>query len=333
VKATGVGSLPGDDIDSALALVFRELADFPHLPELPSRGPGADMIGRTASTLVDLHVDLQPSGWRLVPRGGLDERRAQQLLERDLDALIPVAATHDGPLKVQLAGPWTMAAALQTEHGPALADPGAVRDLAASLAEAVREHLTEVRRRAPHAELTLQLDEPSLPAVVAGAVPTTSGLSRVRAVPPADAQAVLQDVVAAAGVPVVVHCCAADVPVDLFSAAGVAGVSLDLATARLDRDVLGAAMERGLELWAGVVPAFGPGAPPTAREVVAPVRRLFTDLGFGPDVLLGQVVLTPACGLAGASQGWAATALRLVRQAANVLHDAPDTAGPRGARA
>src|SRR5439155_3884144 len=110
VRATGIGSLPGEDVDAALALVFTELPDLPHLPELPARGPGADMVGRAAAALVDLHVDLQPSGWRLVPRAGQDERRAVELLERDLDALVPVAPGHDGPFKVQLAGPWTLAA-------------------------------------------------------------------------------------------------------------------------------------------------------------------------------------------------------------------------------
>jgi methionine synthase II (cobalamin-independent) len=323
VRATGIGSLPGDDIDAGIALVFTELPDFPHLPELPARGPGADMIGRTAAALVDLYVDLQPSGWRLVPRPGMDLRRARQLLERDLDALVPVAATHDGPLKVQLAGPWTLAAALQTERGPALADPGAVRDLMASHAEAVSAHLDEVRRRAPQAQLTLQLDEPSLPAVLAGSVPTSSGLSRVRAVPAADAEQALREAVTAAAVPVVVHCCAADVPLTLFAGSGVAAVSLDLAVARIDRDELGAAVERGFVLWAGVVPALGPGVAPSVREVVEPVRRLWGELGFAAELMAEHVTLTPACGLAGASVGWATTAMRLVRQAAKVLAEEP----------
>jgi methionine synthase II (cobalamin-independent) len=328
VRATGIGSLPGDDIDAATGLVFTELPDFPHLPELPARGPGADLVGRTAAALVDLYVDLQPSGWRLVARPGLDVRRAAEMLDRDLDALVPVAATHDGPLKVQLAGPWTLAASLQTEHGPALADAGAVRDIIASLAEAARVHLAEVLRRVPHAQLTLQLDEPSLPAVLAGVVPTSSGLSRVRAVPAVDAEQALREVVTAAGVPVVVHCCARDVPVHLLHASGAAAVSVDLAAARVDRDVLGAAIEAGLHLWAGVVPSTGPGAAPSPRQVVEPVRRLFRDLALGPETLIEQVVLTPACGLAGASQGWATTALRLVRQAAKVLDDAPEVTRP-----
>ena len=321
--ATGIGSLPGDDIDAALALVFSELPDFPHLPELPARGPGADMVGRAAGTLVDLHVDLQPSGWRLVSRPGMDVRRSREMLERDLDALVPVAATHDGPLKVQLAGPWTLAAALQTERGPVLADNGAVRDLAESFAEGARRHLDDVRRRAPRAQLTLQLDEPSLPAVLEGSVPTSSGLSRVRPVPVPDAEAVLRSVIELAAVPVAVHCCATEVPIELLRRAGATAVSLDLAAAQLDLDVVGAAMEAGLHLWAGVVPALGPGVPPSPRDAAEPVRRLFRDLGLSAELMLDQVAVTPACGLAGASPGWARTAMQVVRQVARVLADEP----------
>ena len=56
--ATGIGSLPGTDIAEAQRVVLGELPDLPHLPELPDRGPGADMIGRSAALLVDLPVEL-----------------------------------------------------------------------------------------------------------------------------------------------------------------------------------------------------------------------------------------------------------------------------------
>ena len=55
------------------------------------------MIGRTAALLVDLAVDLTPAGWRLVPRPGLDLRRAREFLARDLDALHEAAAAGPGP--------------------------------------------------------------------------------------------------------------------------------------------------------------------------------------------------------------------------------------------
>ncbi len=56
--------------------------------------------------------------------------------ERDLDALEAAAGDYVGPLKLQVAGPWTLAASLELTRGDkALADPGAVRDIAESLAD------------------------------------------------------------------------------------------------------------------------------------------------------------------------------------------------------
>ncbi len=90
--ATGLGSLPGTDPAEAARLVLGELPDLPFLPELPGRGAVADLTGRTCALLVDLPVDLQPGGWRLVERPGRDQRRAEDALARDLDALEEAAA-------------------------------------------------------------------------------------------------------------------------------------------------------------------------------------------------------------------------------------------------
>jgi methionine synthase II (cobalamin-independent) len=325
--ATGVGSLPDLDIDRAVALVFDSLPDLPHLPELPARGAGSDMIGRTAAALVELHVDLQPAGWRLVSRPGLDERAAAATLEGDLDALLPMA-DFDGTLKVQLAGPWTLVAQLELPRGgKVLADRGATRDVVAALAETARVHLADVRRRVPAATLMLQLDEPSLPMVLAGVVPTESGFGQLPARETPDLVAGLAATVAAADVPVIVHCCAAEPPFAIAQQAGATAVSFDLAAAaaQLDLDQVGEAVERGMALWLGVVPAVGPGAPPTVRDVLSPVRQLWSRLGFEPERLIDTVTLTPACGLAGASVGWARSALRLVVQSARALSEAPET--------
>src|SRR3954449_3263097 len=224
--ATGVGSMPGEDIDAVLGTVADALPDLPHLPELPARGAGSDMIGRVAAQLVDLHVDLQPAGWRLVQRAGLDETRARDRLDRDLDALVPALPGYDGDFKVQLTGPWTLAATLElTRGGKAVADRGASRDLAASLAEAARQHLAAAARRLPAARLILQLDEPALPAVLAGSVPTESGFGRVAAVEPQTVREHLAAVVAAVDVPVVVHCCAGSPPIRLLADSGAAAAS------------------------------------------------------------------------------------------------------------
>lgn len=325
--ATGLGSLPGDDIDGATALVFNEIPDLPHVPELPIRGPGSDMIGRTATQLVDLPVDLQPSGWRLVGRPGIDVRRGRDLLETDLDALVPVAGPgYDGRLKVQLVGPWTLAAHVELPRGGALlADPGAVHDLGESLGETIRAHLDAVRRRVPGAQLVFQLDEPSLPAVMAGRIRTASGFATVRVPEPAAVESALRLAIAAAGdVPVVVHCCADEAPIRLLRDAGAAAVSVDVSSMTPDRDALGELVEAGVAVWLGVVPATGPGVAPTPRSVADPVRRLWHELGFDAGLLPDSVALTPACGLANASTGWVHSAYRVLRQAARALTEAPE---------
>ena len=213
-SASGAGSMPGTDPLAAVRAVLDELPDLPYLPELPARGPGADLIGRTAALLTELPVETTPAGWRLAARPGRDQRRARALLDQDLDTLEEAAAGYRGPLKIQACGPLTLAASLELPSSleVALADPGAVADLTQSLAEGIRAHAGEVRKRVPGATLLLQCDEPRLPAVLDGAIPTASGLRRVAAVEPGPAADSLRAVLAASGAYRVVHCCAARPP-------------------------------------------------------------------------------------------------------------------------
>jgi methionine synthase II (cobalamin-independent) len=328
--ATGIGSLPGDDVREAVRVVLGELPDLPHLPELPARGPGADLIGRGAALLVDLSVDLQPAGWRLVERPGADERRARALLAEDLDAAEEFAEQHHGPFKVQVVGPWTLSAGLELARGErALHDPGAVRDIIASLAEGIAAHLAVVRKRLPFAQVLLQLDEPSLPAVLQGRVPTQSGYGTLRAVEPQVVQDGLRSVLDAANgaATTIVHCCAGDVPVGLLRNAGAAAISLDLTAVGTSRDdSLGEGIEAGLGLLAGVVPATDVELSDPAT-MVRPVRQLWQRLSLPPESIGDVVVVTPTCGLAGASPAYARAAMAQCREGARTLVDDPEGAG------
>lgn len=324
--ATGVGSMPGGDAREAVRTVTGSFEDFPHLPELPARGPGADMIGRTAGMLVELYARVEPSGWRLGDRPGRDTRRARSWLGEDLDALEEFAQGHEGLLKVQAVGPWTLAAALELKNGEAaLSDPGACRDLAGSLAEGLRLHLAEVRRRLPGAQLVLQLDEPSLTAVLRGHVRTASGYRTHRAVDRQVVEGTLREVLGVHGEgPVVVHSCAPDVPFALLRRAGAAAVSFDfsLLTER-DDDAIGEAVEAGTRLFAGVVAGVdGPLSDPAGS--VRGVRTLWRRLGLPPGLLAEAVTLTPSCGLAGASPAYARQALAHCVRAARSLADNPE---------
>jgi hypothetical protein len=324
--ATGIGSLPGGDVREAAKTVTGSFEDFPHLPELPARGPGADMIGRTAGMLVELYARVEPSGWRLGDRPGRDTGRARSWLGEDLDALEEFTQGYQGQLKVQAVGPWTLAAALELRNGEAaLSDPGACRDLAGSLAEGLRLHLAEVRRRVPGADLVLQLDEPSLTAVLRGHVRSASGYRAHRAVDRQIVEATLRDVAGAHGDgPVVVHSCAPDVPFALLRRAGAAAVSFDFALlTERDDDAIGEAVEAGTRLFAGVVPgADAPLSDPAGS--VRGVRTLWRRLGLRPELLAEAVTLTPSCGLAGASPAYAREALAHCVRAARSLADNPE---------
>lgn len=322
--ATGIGSLPGTDPVEAVKLVLGTLPDLPFLPELPARGSHADLAGRSAALLADLPVDLQPAGWRLTSGRSKDAARARDLLSYDLDALQEHAGAPPA-LKLQCAGPWTLAALLELPKGDrVLRDPGAVDDLAQSLAEGLARHLADVAARLPGTRLVLQLDEPSLPAVLGGGIPTASGFGRLRAPAASRAVEVLARVLDQPGaVDTVVHCCAQEVPVALLRKAGAGAISLDatLLTPRAD-DELGTAVESGSGLLLGAVPAMDTSLS-DLRATMAPVQALWRRLGQPPERLRETVVVTPTCGLAGASPGHARRALEASAEIARRLGEEP----------
>lgn len=184
--------MPGTDPREAARIVMGECHALPYLPELTDRGPGADLMGRTAAMLVDLPVDVSPRGWRLAGSPGRLARVAADLLDRDSDALEeadelirdpeadPVAAAR--LLQVRIRGPWSLTAALELASGmPVSTDRGARRDVAASLAEGVSRFATGLASRLRTGSRII-LDEPLLWRVAAGTVPAPSTFDPVAAV-------------------------------------------------------------------------------------------------------------------------------------------------------
>ena len=169
---TGIGSWPGTDARESAATILGELGGFPHLVELPSRGLGADMVGRAGAILVDINLDASTRAYRVVPRRGKVAKRAEDFLNQDLDALEEAWESarlvgEDHVVKLQVAGPLTLGAEIEVANGSrVLVDRGALRDVAESLGEGLARHAAEVTRRTG-AAVVIQLDEPQIAAVLA----------------------------------------------------------------------------------------------------------------------------------------------------------------------
>jgi len=326
-SATGIGSWPGTAPLEAARTVLGELgapSGLPHLVELPDRGPGAEMVGRAAAMLVELPVDLQPSGWRFVDHPGRDLERAVSMRSADLDALAEAADGYAGPLKVQVCGPWTLGAEVHLGRGErSVVDPGARRDVVESLAEGVARHVRDVRRLVPGAEVVLQLDEPSLTSVLRGGLRTQTGFGRLPAVEAPEVEQGLRTVLeagrAAGAVRTAVHVCAGEVPYAALLAAGADALSVDLSLQSTTAwESIAVAVESGVRLWAGAVPSSG--ALPSAAEVAEAIRLPWQQVGL-PLADLAFVVVTPACGLAGVGHQTARATLARVVEASRALAD------------
>ncbi len=328
--ATGVGALPGTDPNDAAAMVAGELPALPHLVELPDRGVGADIIGRAVGMLVDIYAEVVPSGWRISRRPGRDVRRATDFLAWDSDAAEQQFAGAEW-VKVQVCGPWTLAAMLELPSGHrALTDPGAVDDLATSLAEGLSAHAADIAARIPGAGIVVQVDEPALPAVLAGNLSTASGFGTVRAVAAVRAIEVLSRMTdAVPGRPTVAHCCDSAAPLRLLRAAGFDALSIDmttLPTAAPVLDPIGEAIESGAVLLAGVVPAVRSAGSETALQTwAAPLLQVWDRLGFPRAQLPSAVVPTPSCGLVGGDRDSARDAMKICRELADALQDLPES--------
>lgn len=301
-----------------------------HLVELPGRGVGADLIGRAGALLVDIVIDTAPRGYRLAARPGAVSRRAVSLLGEDTDALeeaweIAGLRGSGQPVKVQAPGPLTLAAELELANGHrAITDPGAVRDLAASLAEGLKTHRADLSRRLD-TPVVVQLDEPSLTAAVTGRLAGVTALSPVPAIDEAVATALLDGCAETVGGEVLVHSCAAGLPWNMLQRSSIAAVSLDAtALGPPDYDAIGAFVDSGRTVVLGLIPAVAPARRPSVEELAAAAAAITDRIGFARSVLGERVGISPVCGMAGATAKWARTALGLVARAGAALAQDPE---------
>lgn len=333
--AVSQGSFPGTDPREPVRIMSGENPDLPSVPELPARGPGADMIGRALSLLAKVAPEFAgettTAGWRLAGRttdaGNRTMRRGSSWFAQDCDT---AAESYGGAtaVKVAVAGPWTVCATVELANGHRiLSDRGAVGDVLAAYPVMLAELVAEMRRRWTGA-LVVQLDEPSVAAVLGAGVATPSGLDFYRGVSSDDVRNGLRGALGAvgsAGAATVVHCCAVPAPLPLLRAVGADALSLDLAQQRpdgrggQDEQELAELLESGGSLVAGVVGWTAPASPAPAAAGAQRLMDLCHRMGLPLDSVAPRVALSTPCGIAGASPAGSRDITRRVSEVAAIL--------------
>lgn len=290
-------SLPGTDMPESLRMLRGELGD-PHqgaLPVLPETGWAGTRLARTVATLGGLSADLQAAGWRLRESPGREARTAAARLSSDVQALADAigaeSAGHRGTTVVDLIGPLSLAAELHLGEGRAVvADHGARRDLREAQRAGLADLVRALRTALDGEELFLRVREPRAEEVLAGRVPTASGLRTLRAVPRGEARAALSELALAArslGLGTILDQGGPVPDPDLraeFDAVAVRPASTD----PRDWEAAAAAHDTGLGLRLGVL--TGPDTrgrlPDPGREAAA-LWRTWRSLGLGQEHLRG----------------------------------------------
>jgi methionine synthase II (cobalamin-independent) len=117
------------------------------------------------------------------------------------------------------------------------------------------------------------------------------------------------------------------VPFGLIQQSGADGIAFDLSQLRRgEQDAVAEAAEAGLGLLTGAVAAVTD-EPARPRDVAERVIRLWHRIGLPMDTASAQAVITPACGLAGASPAGARAALARCREAAAIVPELIEETG------
>lgn len=327
-------------------MILGETGDLVHLPQLPDRGLGSDAIGRSAALLEGIHVDRGPRSWIMSARPQLESRRATDQIERDLEICEEVWADKAKAIKIQVTGPWTLAAQIELANGHrVITDHGALRDLTQSLVDGIRGHAEYVARNIKTGEvgemftalsspqIILQLDEPMLPGIIAGDLAGASEFEEIAPVHSVDVAQRLRemsDELRGGVISQVLLNQTGYVPdweVARGSGADTVLVTLDQVRGSAQKDGFGQAVSEGLRIGLGVtrpgdqVDELGD----NPRELAVRIARFFTELGLDPALLASRVDVHPRNGIRTGTMVAAAGAYRMARVVAEMLErDAGD---------
>ena len=334
--ATGIGSLPHEDADRALDLIFEYVPDIPFWPQLPKRDIREGMIVQFSENLPFLK--LNNDGLKFSAGDAKDRELEifyEKLIANDIDyfkiseefALGLYKFYHRLEnsylggiefIKCQVTGPFTFAASIKDGFGTLLLHDAVL--LQAILKGLAMKALWQINLfRKFGKKIILFFDEPFLSCFGSAYTPinregVVSGLSE------------LTETVKSQGVLLGIHCCGntdwsmfMDVPkIDI--------ISFD-AFDFLDRlilygDNLKAFLMRGGILCWGIVPTQLFTGEETAELLIRKIKdgiNKLEDKGLGENLLLQNLLISPSCGLGTFTPGKSEKIFKLLYETSSLI--------------
>ncbi|MDO5076612.1 hypothetical protein [Corynebacterium sp.] len=321
--AFGLGEMPGTDVAAAADVIAGE-SELVCLPQLPDRGLGSDAVGRTFSLMPELPIDARARSWVLTTRPQLSTRRLWDRTAADLDECEATWSRLDA-LKMQVVGPWSLAASVETAAGHrALTDTGALRDITEHLGHAIVRLADDLRGRFD-CSLQLQIDEPLLQRLAAGAIGGTTQFDPIPALAAPELGARLKELIEPLPGFSAVRLNLSNSTVVWDAARGsgadVIHVAWSAITSTDQLDALGHAVSEGTRIGLGLTLTAETDSRATAQRIAA----WWDTLGLERALLVTAVDIHPLGDLHTRSLLGAAAALRTAREINDMLvRDAGD---------
>ncbi len=316
--ATGIGSLPFTDPGEACRLIFAQMPDAPHWPQLPKAGPCEGMIEQFlegAPGVADkggkpFLRPLEPyEEWErfylAYEEGDLDAFAISKERARGFYAFLEEVARRESPLfiKGQVTGPITLGLTLKDEAGAAAFFHPDLRDMLVKLATMkAKWQEAAFQRLAPNAEQIIIFDEPIL----------SSYGSAFMNVSRADVISCLREVIAPLQGLKGVHICGnTDWPMIMEIGLDIIHFDAykDLSSLLLYAEPLRHYLAEGGAISWGIVPTDEQALKAAeATELAARLLQGFAQLiqeGLAQDILAAGALIAPSCG-AGSLSGQAA---------------------------
>ena len=339
LATTGIGSVPGLDVDRSLDLVAETCPLLPHWPQMVNRHAREDMVLQAVDGLPLLHVD-EDQRRVLVESQGREEALTtfyEHFLAEDLDyfAVSPQAevgltamlqrAQADpgfGPdfLKAQVSGPITLGQAIRTADGKSILDDPELSDTLVKGLGAKAAWLAG-QIRAVGRQPVVFLDEPGL----TGFGSAFSTLDRTRVI---DMLSESADLARTAG-PVYIgtHVCG-NTDWGMLTETSIDIINFDafefLDNFLLYPEKIRAFLEKGGYVAWGIVPAAGFTGHETAEMLAGRLKDGWGRLagrGLDLDLIKDRALITPACGTGTLPEETAYKIYRLLPQVARLVRD------------